>query len=80
MMDYEPVHVELYSDKPHVENRYVDVKCDMLIKAIGQEQDFAETEFQFRIYFEHFLTALSRYNYFLDSGAIEPEELCADFA
>lgn len=27
----------------------------------------------------HFLKSLARFNYFLDSGAIRPKELCADF-
>jgi hypothetical protein len=80
MMDYDPARVELFPDKANVNDRYVDVKFGMLVKAVGQEQDFSDAEFQIRIYFEHFLKALSRFNYFLDSGAIEPKELCADFA
>ena len=79
MMDYDPAHIELFPDKANVNDRYVDVHFEMLVKAIGQELKFTEAEFQIRIYFEYFLTALSRFNYFLNSGAIEPQELCADF-
>jgi len=35
---------------------------------------------QVRVYFEHFLSSLSRFNNFLTSGAIEAKELCADFS
>lgn len=80
MMDYDPARVELFPEKEKVNDRYVDVSFNMLVKAIGQEHDFSDEEFKIRIYFEQFLTALSRFNYFLDSGAIEPQELCADFA
>jgi hypothetical protein len=80
MMDYDPAHVELFPEKANAKDRYVDVKFGMLVKAIDQEQEFSEAEFQIKIYFEHFLTSLSRFNYFLDAGAIEPQELCADFA
>ena len=80
MMDYDPAHVELFPEKTNAKDRYVDVKLSMLVKAVGQEKDFSDAEFQIRIFFEHFLTSLSRFNYFLTSGAIEPQELCADFA
>jgi hypothetical protein len=79
MMDYEPAHVELFPDKPNLADRYVDVNFDTLIKAIREEKGFTEAQFQVRIYFEHFLTSLARFEYFLESGAIEPQELCADF-
>ena len=80
MMDYDPARVELFPDKAKADDRYVDVKFSMLVKAVGQEKEFSDAEFQIRIYFEQFLTSLSRFNYFLNSGAIEPQELCADFA
>jgi hypothetical protein len=80
MMDYDPARVELYPEKTNAKDRYVDVKFSMLVKAVGQEKEFSDAEFQIRIFFEHFLTSLSRFNYFLTSGAIEPKELCADFA
>ena len=80
MMDYDPARVELFPDKAKVDDRYVDVKFDMLTKAIDKENGFTDIEFQIRIYFEYFLKSLSRFKYFLDSGAIEPQELCADFA
>jgi len=79
MMDYDPVRVELFSDRDKLDKRYVDVNFKMLVKAISQEREFTDDEFQIKIYFEHFLTALSRFNYFLTSGAIEPKELCVDF-
>jgi hypothetical protein len=80
MMDYDPARVELFPEKANLKDQYVDVKFAMLVKAIGQEKEFSDAEFQIRIFFEHFLTSLSRFNYFLASGAIEPQELCADFA
>jgi hypothetical protein len=80
MMDYDPAHVELYPEKSSAKDRYVDVTLSMLVKAVGQEKEFTDAEFRVRIFFEHYLTSLSRFNYFLTSGAIEPEELCADFA
>jgi hypothetical protein len=80
MMDYGPAHVELFPEKVNPKDRYVDVKFSMLVKAVGQEKEFSDAEFQVRIFFEHFLKSLSRFNYFLTSGAIEPQELCADFA
>jgi hypothetical protein len=79
MMDYDPARVELFPERANVNNRYVDVTFMMLVKAIGQEQDLTEAEFQIRIYFEHFLQSLARFSYFLDVGAIKPQELCADF-
>jgi hypothetical protein len=80
MMDYDPARVELFPEKTKVGDRYVDVEFRTLINAINKEKGTSEVEFQIRIYFEHLLTALSRFNYFLDSGAIEPKELCADFS
>ena len=80
MMDYDPAPVELFPHKVNVKDRYVDVRFAMLVKAVGHEKDLSDAEFQVRIFFEHFLTSLSRFNYFLASGAIEPRELCADFA
>jgi hypothetical protein len=83
MMDYDPAHIELFPDKSRVEDRYEDVNFTTLVKSINEE-DFSEDkagrlEFQVRQYFEHFITSLARINYFVVSGAIEPEELCADF-
>ena len=81
MMDYDPAHVELFPEKDKADDRYVNVEFKMLVKAVENEkEDFTDAEFQIRVYFEHFLTSLSRFNYFLSSGAIEPQELCADFA
>jgi hypothetical protein len=80
MMDYDPAHIELFPEKTNASERYVDVNFETLISAIDKEKGFSEVEFQIRIYFEHFLTSLSRFNYFLESDAIEPQELCADFA
>jgi hypothetical protein len=80
MMDYDPARVELFPDKANAKDRYVDVKFGMLVNAVGQEKNFSDAEFQIRIYFEDFLKSLARFNYFLDSSAIEPQELCADFA
>ena len=79
MMDYEPAHVELFPDKRDAKDRYVNVKFEMLIKAVNEERSFNDTQFQIKQYFEHFLTSLSRFDYFVVSGAIEPKELCADF-
>jgi hypothetical protein len=72
--------VELFPEKPTVRERYIDVDFRTLINAINTEKYTIASEFQIRIYWEHLLTSLSRLNYFLDSGAIEPHELCADFA
>jgi hypothetical protein len=80
MMDYDPARIELFPQKGNAKDRYVDVSFAMLVKAIGHEKDLSDAEFQIRIFFEHFLTSLSRFNYFLASGAIESQELCADFA
>jgi hypothetical protein len=80
MMDYDPAHVELYPEKTNSKDRYVDVTPSMLVKAVGQEKEFSDAEFRIRIFSDHFLTSLSRFNYFLTSGAIEPQELCADFS
>jgi hypothetical protein len=80
MMDYDPARVELFPQKADVKDRYVEVNFAMLVKAIAHEKDLSDGEFQIRIFFEHFPTSLSRFNYFLTSGAIEPHELCADFA
>ena len=80
MMDYDPARVELFPDREKTVDRYFDVKFEMLVNAIDQEKGFSEQEFQIRQYFEHFLTSLSRFNYFLTSGAIDASELCADFA
>jgi hypothetical protein len=79
MMDYNPAHIELFPDKPEPSKRYVYVSFDTLIKAINEDTFPTETEMQVKIYFEHFLTSLSRFEYFLESGAIEPKDLCADF-
>jgi hypothetical protein len=80
MMDYDPARVELFPHREKSADRYFDVKVEMLVKAIDQEKDFSEEEFQIRQYFEHFLTSLSRFNYFLTSRAIDASELCADFS
>jgi hypothetical protein len=80
MMDYDPAHVELYPENSSAKDRYVDVTLPMLVKAVGQEKEFSDAEFRVRIFFEHYLKSLSRFNYLLTSGAIGPEELCADFA
>jgi len=79
MMDYDPAHVELFPEKTNSTERYVDVQFEVLISAITKENKFTPVEMQIRQYFEHFLTSLSRFNYFITSGAIEPKELCADF-
>lgn len=79
MMDYEDVRIDLFPDQTNPKQRFVEVKLAMLVKAIGGEKGWTPTEFQIRQYFEHFLTSLSRFNYFLESGAIQPTELCADF-
>jgi hypothetical protein len=74
MMDYDPAHVELYPERASAKDRYVDMTLSMLVKAVGQEKEFSDAEFRIRIFFEHYLTSLSRFNYFLTSGAIEPQE------
>jgi hypothetical protein len=79
MMDYDEVTIELFPNKAKVEDRYVDVTLDMMVNAINKEDDFSDVEFQIRQDFEHFLKSLSRFHYFLTSGAIQPRELCADF-
>ena len=35
--------------------------------------------FRVKQYFEHFLVSFSQFSYFIVSGAIAPNELCADF-
>jgi len=80
MMDYDPARVELYPEMEKIADRYVDISFSMLVEAIAKEQNFTDRQFRVRIYFEQFLKSLSRFNYFLESGAIEPKELCADFA
>jgi hypothetical protein len=79
MMDYDPALIDLFPNKPN-EARYVKVSLATLVNSISKE-DFGESqeEFQIRQYFEHFLLSLSRLNYFMNSGAIKPRELCADF-
>ena len=79
MMDNDEVIVELFPNKPKAEDRYVDVTLEMVVNATNKEDDFSDVEFQIRQYFEHFLKSLSRFHYFLRSGAIRPRELCADF-
>src|SRR5262249_5756553 len=76
MLDYDPAPVELFPNK--IFGKHVDVQFYQLINAIYLETDFTEVEFQVRQYFEHFLTSLSRFNYFLESEAMQPRELCAD--
>jgi hypothetical protein len=78
MMDYDPARVDLFPHKPN-EARYVDVSLTAFVNAIAKEEYDTDEAFQIRQYFEHFLTSLSRLNYFIDSGAIKPKELCADF-
>jgi hypothetical protein len=82
MMDYDPARVELFPGKPNFEDRYVEVPFDTLVKSINQsiskDQDFDEIEFEVLQYFEHFLTSLSRLDYFVRSGSIQVNELCAD--
>jgi hypothetical protein len=78
MMDYDPARVDLFPHKPN-EARYVNVSLAAFVNAIAKEQYNTDEEFQIRQYFEHFLTSLSRLNYFMNSGAIKPNELCADF-
>ena len=79
MMDYEGVRIELFPDRPNADDRFVEVGLAMLVESLNRESHLPPNEFQIRQYFEHFLTSLSRFNYFLESGAIEPNELCADF-
>ncbi len=78
MMDYDPAHVELFPEKPTETERYSDVNLSTLTEAVRKDRDFTSQEFQARIYFEHLLTSLSRFNYFIDRRVIEPRELCAD--
>jgi hypothetical protein len=42
MMDYDPAHVELFPEKTKSEDRYVDVQLSMLVKAVGQENEFSD--------------------------------------
>jgi hypothetical protein len=82
MLDYNPARVELFPNKSDFEERYVEVYFDTLTSAINQsikkDQDFDEVDFEVLQYFEHFMKSLSRFDYFLRSGAIEAHELCAD--
>lgn len=80
MMDYDPARIELFPDRQNVEDRYVSVDFATLVRAIDKEAGVGDTEFQVRQYFEHFLTSMSRFNFFLASGAIQAKELCADFS
>jgi hypothetical protein len=79
MMDYDPARVELFPDREKAEDRYVNIDFATLVRSIDKEVGVGDKEYQVRLYFEHFLTSMSRFNYFLASGAIEPKELCADF-
>jgi hypothetical protein len=54
--------VELYPENASAKDRYVDVTLPMLVKAVGQEKEFSDAEFRIRIFFEHYLTSLSRFN------------------
>jgi hypothetical protein len=80
MMDYDQATVELYPEKGETNDKaYVDVPYAALIKSINEDEGFSDSEFRIKQYFEHFLTSLARFNYFVEAGAITPEELCADF-
>ena len=81
MMDYDPARIELFPEKGNTADRYVNVTFDMLVSAIEHDHDFPDdAQFKVKIYFERFLTSLSRLNYFLVSGTIQATELCADFS
>ena len=79
LMDYDPVRMDLFPDKPNLKNRYVDVGLETLVTAISKDNNFSSVELQIREYFEHLMIWLRRFDYFIVSGAIEPKELCADF-
>jgi hypothetical protein len=78
MMDYHPASVDLHPDKK-LEERSVEVELDMLVKAIRDEDDLSDDEFQIEIFFEHFLRSLQRLNFLITAKAIDPKELQADF-
>jgi hypothetical protein len=78
MLDYDGGRAELFPERPKPSERFVVVPIDMLTNAIAKNKDFKGAEFQIKQYFEHFLVSLGRLNNSLTSGAIEPNELCAD--
>jgi RNA polymerase subunit RPABC4/transcription elongation factor Spt4 len=76
MADYDPACIELFPHKKEVEDRYVEVDFETIIRSFEKEKDFSEIEFEVRKYFEHFLQSLSRFDYYVLFGTIKPGDLC----
>jgi hypothetical protein len=75
IIEYDDAMVELLPGKPRVK-----VTGEMFLKAIEEKGEPNEVESEIQQSFVHFLKSLARFNYFLETGAIRPEELCADFS
>jgi len=74
IIEYDDAIVELAPGKPRTK-----VTGEMFLKAIEEKGEPSDAEAEIQQYFVHFLKSLARLNYFLETGAIRPKELCADF-